>query len=416
MIYGLIGEKLAHSFSAEIHPRLWGYAYELKELAPSELESFLEKREFSGINVTIPYKQAVIPYLDELDESAQMVGAVNTIVHREGRLLGYNTDYFGLRDLVLRTGLSLRDKTVLILGSGGTSKTAVAVAKSLDCRRAIRVSRTEKEDCISYSTAKETFQNADILINTTPCGMFPNLGECAVDIADFPCLEGVVDVVYNPLRTKLVCDAQNRGIPAVGGLFMLVAQAAYAGEIFTGKSLQKDVIESVYQQLLRDKENIVLIGMPGCGKTTVGKRLSERLNLEFLDTDLEIVQQENRNIPEIFALEGEAYFRRMESAVIHAVSQRQHSVIATGGGVVLNAENSALLRENGRVYFLDRPLSSLAITKDRPLASDENALKERYNERCELYCAACDYRVANTDTIEAVVDQIREDWMKCRTN
>lgn len=409
MKYGLIGEKLGHSFSKEIHQRLSDYSYELKELSSQELDGFLKCREFSGINVTIPYKETVLPLLDEIDETAQKIGAVNTISNRAGRLIGYNTDYGGLKALIQRAGISLSDTFVLILGSGGTSKTALAVATDLGCHRVIRVSRTGKAGCITYEQARELYPKVQILINTTPCGMYPNIGESAVKLADFPALEGVVDVVYNPLRSKLVCDALERGIPATGGLYMLVAQAALAAEIFTGKLISNEKRDAVYRSLLANKQNVVLIGMPGCGKTTVGKALAEQLNLAFIDTDQEVVRVEKRTIPEIFSTSGESCFRQAESAVIQQVAALQGCVIATGGGAILNPENLALLRENGRIYFLDRSLELLCATQDRPLSCDQKALEQRYSERYDRYCAASDVRIPNDETIAEAICQIRED-------
>lgn len=412
MNYGLIGEKLVHSFSAEIHQQLCGYDYQLKELRPEELESFINGRSYKAINVTIPYKEAVIPYLDYVDDTAKTIGAVNTIVNCDGRLYGYNTDFFGLKALVLRSGISLENRSVLILGSGGTSKTALAVAKHLGCREVHRVSRKEKEGCITYSQAKTDYSYADILINTTPCGMFPQIGESAVKIEDFPHVQGVIDVVYNPLRTKLVCDALHRGIPAVGGLYMLVAQAAFAAERFLGQSVEPEKIEQIFHRLFHTKENVVLVGMPGCGKSTVGKYLAEQLGYEFVDTDQEIVHQDGCTIPEIFNTDGEATFRRKEAQVIHQVSARQGVVIATGGGAVLNRQNIARLRENGRIYFLDRSLDLLISGPERPLSTTPEALKERYNERYAIYRQVCDVHISADATISQVAERIREDFCK----
>lgn len=412
MKYGLIGEKLGHSFSPEIHRLLSDDPYELKELKPTELAEFIQSRLFAAINVTVPYKEAVMPLLDEIDKRAQEIGAVNTIINQNGRLIGYNTDFYGLSALIDYTGICLRDKTVLILGSGGTSKTAFAVAKSLGCREAVRVSRSGKEGCITYEQAKETYAHAEIVINTTPCGMYPRIGDSAISVTDFPALEGVIDAVYNPLRSKLICDARSLGIPAAGGLYMLVAQAACAAELFTGKTVTKERIESIYHQMVSAKQNVVLIGMPGCGKSTVGKVLAEQLGLDFIDTDAEIAQLENRTIPEIFSAKGVAGFRAIESAVIQQIAARQGCVIATGGGAVLDTNNMAALRENGRIYFIDRSLDKLCITSDRPLSSSLEALEQRYHERYNRYVSECDCRIVADDSIENVAKQIREDMTK----
>lgn len=409
MNYGLIGEKLGHSFSADIHHRLCGYDYELKEISPDELSGFIRKRDFSAINVTIPYKEQVIPLLDEVSDAAKRIGAVNTVVNRDGVLYGYNTDFLGLKALIERAGVSIAGKTVLVLGSGGTSKTAAAVAENLGCRQVVRVSRTERDDCITYEQAMERYANADVLINTTPCGMYPQIGESAVDVSCFPALQAVVDVVYNPLRTKLVCDARAKGIIAVGGLYMLVAQAAYAAELFTGISIAEEKIERIYQQLFTEKQNVVLVGMPGCGKSTVGKALAHQLHRDVIDTDEEIVRRDGRAISDIITTDGEAAFRQLESEIIKACSSRQGCVIATGGGAILNRDNVNLLRENGRIYFLDRSLELLCATADRPLSSSREALEQRYAERYTLYQQACDIPIAADGDVDDVVNQIRKD-------
>lgn len=409
MNYGLIGEKLGHSFSAEIHQQLFDYHYELKELPREELPTFIQSKSFSAINVTIPYKEMVISYLDEVEETAKAIGAVNTIVNRNGKLYGYNTDFLGMKALIKSADISFAGKKVLILGSGGTSRTALAVVESLNCLEAIRVSRNAQDGCITYLQAKEQHVDADIIINTTPCGMYPNIGESAIDLSDYPHLQGVVDVVYNPLQTKLVCDAKQKGIPAVGGLYMLVAQAVFAAELFTGSKVSDEKINEIYNRLWENKQNIVLIGMPGCGKSTIGALLAQQLGMKFIDTDTEIVRQEGTSIPEIFQRQGEVYFRQLESSVIRQIATQQNLVIATGGGAVLNPANTALLRENGKVYFLDRSLEFLCATKDRPLSSDRAALENRYRERYSIYSRECDVRIPADDTVETVVSQIRED-------
>lgn len=410
MKYGLIAQRLGHSYSAEIHHRLFDYAYDLRELPPEDLADFMRQRAFNAINVTIPYKEAVIPYLDEISETARLVGAVNTVVNRDGKLVGYNTDFLGLRDLILRSGIEVENKKVLILGSGGTSKTATAVAKHMGCAMAVRVSRTAKEDCITYEQAADLHKDAQILINTTPCGMFPHLGEAAVDLSAYPSVHGVIDVIYNPLRSRLVCDAIERGIPAVGGLYMLVAQAAYAAEQFVGKTVNAERIETIYRELLTDKLNIVLVGMPCCGKSTVGKRLATTLGMDFVDVDEEIVRQDGRSISNIFAEAGESGFRDIEQRVIRDLSARRHTVIATGGGAVLREENTRLLRENGRIYFIDRPLEDLVATDDRPLSSNRADLERRYRERYDIYCTACDCHVRSNNVIEDTIRRIKEDF------
>lgn len=412
MTYGCIGEHLPHSFSKIIHEKLGYYAYELKELTPEELPDFLTRREFSGINVTIPYKEAVIPFLDEIDEGARAIGAVNTVVNREGKLFGYNTDFAGLKALAEREGIDLADKKVLILGTGGTSKTAAAAAKAAGASSVKKVSRKPSGEAISYEEAARTCCDTEVLINTTPCGMYPVLEASPIDLSLFPSLTGLLDVIYNPLRTRLVLAAKERGIPAAGGLYMLVAQAVFAAEHFLGKPLDREVIETIYRELLCEKENIVLVGMPGCGKTTVGGLLSARMKRPLLDTDEEIVKKRGISIPEIFTSEGEFGFREEESEVIRTLAPQSGLVIATGGGAILRKENWEALRQNGRLYFLDRPLNDLTPTADRPLSSDREALRKRYEERYPLYRAATDSLVPVNGTPESAAQALEEEHLR----
>ena len=408
MEYGLIGEKLGHSFSREIHKRLCGYDYELRELRPDEVEEFLAKREFRGINVTIPYKETVIPYLDEIDEAARQIGAVNTVVNRGGKLFGYNTDYTGMRELMLREGIDPAGKKVLVLGSGGTSKTAMTVAKSLGAETILRVSRTKRDNCITYEEAREIHSDAQIIINATPVGMYPNGDACPIDIEAFPNLTGVVDAIYNPLRTKLVLAAKARGITAAGGLYMLVGQAAAAAEHFPGEKGDPADVERVYRELLSEKENLILTGMPGVGKTTIGKILAKRLGREFVDCDDVIVGKAGCDIPTIFAEQGEKAFRDLETEVIRELSVTGGKVIAPGGGAILRPENVAALKSNGRIIFLDRPLSSITATEGRPLSANREALEARYRERYPIYCATCDAHVEIDGTVGETADAVLE--------
>ena len=411
MEYGCIGEHLGHSFSAEIHHALSTHPYVIREVERDELDEFMQERDFCGINVTIPYKEDVIKHLFYMSSQAQKIGAVNTIVNREGRLYGYNTDFFGMSDLIRRTGVELAGKKVVILGTGGTSRTAVAVAHALGAREVLRVSRQAREDAITYDTLAMAHTDAEILINTTPCGMYPRAGEVPVDIADFPRLEGVIDAIYNPLRPQLILEAQKRGIPASGGLYMLVAQAVRASEIFLECAYPEKVTEGVYHKILRQKENVVLTGMPSCGKSTVGKVIARRLGRELFDLDEEIVKAAGKSIPEIFEESGEAFFRALETRVLkEALSQKNGIVLATGGGAVLKDENIDLLKRNGRIYFLDRPLSMLLPTGDRPLSSSEAALKRRFEERYDRYLATADCRIDGAGTPDEVADLIAKDF------
>ena len=412
MQYGCIGEKLSHSFSKIIHAELAEYTYELKELAPTQVDAFMRAREFKAINVTIPYKQTVIPYLQYIDPVAQSIGAVNTVVNKNGVLYGYNTDFYGLKSLLMSNHIDLWDKKVLILGSGGTSKTAAAVAKDMGAREYYRLSRRETEGCITYERAKAEHSDADVILNTTPVGMYPNIKGAAVDLADFPKVQAVADAVYNPLRSEIVLKAKEKGITAVGGLYMLVAQAAKAVEYFLDTAVEETKILDVFSKLKREKENIVLIGMPSCGKSTVGKLLSEKLGRKFVDTDTLITEKAGQSIPEIFALKGEKAFRDIESEVIGQTSCLQGLVIATGGGVILREENVRELRRNGRLYFIDRPLAELITTDDRPLSSDRAALEQRYRERYEKYIGAADHTLWTPDGAEAVAETILKEFAK----
>ncbi len=412
MEYGLIGMPLKHSFSSLLHPKFFDYKYELKELEKESLDAFMSDKDFKGINVTIPYKQAVIPYLKNIDDKAREIGAVNTVVNRDGELYGYNTDFQGLKALILKTGIEIKGKKVLILGSGGTSKTALAVASELGALGILRVSRTAHDEFISYEIAETDYSDAEVIINATPCGMYPNIDEMPIDITRFKNLEAVCDVIYNPLRSKLVTTAQKMGVKAIGGLYMLVYQAAAAGEKFTGTAVCQEKIDEVYKELLNTKENIVLIGMPSSGKTTVGKKVAKALNREFIDTDELIIEKIGMPIADYFKAFGEEKFREIESEAVASVSTKNGAVISTGGGVILNEKNIDLLKQNGRVYFLDRPLEMLITTSDRPLSNNKADLYKRYAERYELYKKYADACIDGAGSIEAVAKEILEEFFK----
>lgn len=406
MEYGLIGEHLGHSFSKEIHNRIADYDYFLKEIEPDRLKDFITSREYRGLNVTIPYKQDVIAWLDEVDEAALDIGAVNTIVNRDGRLYGYNTDYLGMRELILSNGMDLQAATVLILGSGGTSKTAYKVAESLGAKQIIKVSRHPKNGEITYEEAYRDYSYADAIINTTPCGMYPDTEGCPIDVSRFNNLSAVVDAIYNPLNTRLVLSARQRGIKASGGLYMLVAQAVKASELFFDTTYAPAVMESIFASMEGQKKNIVLIGMPGCGKSTVGMALKDRLNREFIDSDAEIVKRAGIEIPRIFSEYGEVYFRKLESEVISDLSKRTGIVIATGGGAILNDKNVEELKKNGELIWLNRPIDSIIPTDDRPLSNDRDKLIKLYTVREPIYRAAADREIDACDSIEGIVERI----------
>lgn len=408
MKYGLIGEKLGHSYSKEIHSVIADYDYELCELAPSEVEKFLKKRAFEGINVTIPYKESVIEHLDYLSEEVVSIGAVNTIVNRGGKLYGYNTDYYGIKALFSHARIEVCGKTALVLGTGGTSKTAKKALIDMGAE-VYRVSRSSKEDAISYDEAYKYHSNAEIIFNATPCGMFPDVDKTPLDLSKFSSLEGVADAVYNPLSTELVLSARERGIVATGGLYMLAAQAVYASALFGGIDLDgvdESLVDLAYNSVADKKRNLVLIGMPSSGKTTVGKLLEKTVGREFFDTDAELIPRLGRSIAEYFDLYGEKAFREEEKALIAELSKKSGVIIATGGGSVIDPDNVRALKRNGSIILLDRPLDMLTPTSDRPLSSDLDRLKRLYDERRPIYLSAADIVEDGSVEPEAIVANI----------
>ncbi len=390
MKYGLIGEKLSHSFSKEIHEALADYTYEICELPPDKVAPFLEAREFEGINVTIPYKEKVIPYLDEISDAAKKIGAVNTVKKVDGKLIGDNTDFYGMREMIVRAGIEICGKKVLILGTGGTSKTSKAVLADLGAKETITVSRRASDNTVTYGQAIAIHSDAEIIVNTTPLGMYPNNDARPIDLALFPNLTGVIDAIYNPLRTTLILEAQRRGIPAVGGLMMLILQAARASEIFLGKKLDEKSVEEVVKNIFGSKENIVLIGMPGSGKSTIGRLISDMTGRPFIDTDSAIGEMTGKHPAEIIRESGEDAFRDIETEAVREISKRSGVVIATGGGVVKRNENIPLLRQNGKILYLNCPTDELPVTPDRPLSSSREAINELHAVRHPLYSAAAD--------------------------
>lgn len=406
MEYGCIGEKLPHSFSKIIHEKIGTYSYELCELTKDEISEFMTEHNFKAVNVTIPYKQTVIPFLYEISQTAKAIGAVNTVVNRGGKLYGYNTDFYGMTSLLKKNNIELEGKKVAILGSGGTSKTSFAVAESLGASEIYRVSRTGNEGSVTYDELYEKHSDIDVIINTTPVGMYPDIFKSPVDLSKFENLSGVADAVYNPLTTKLVQQAKKLGIPAESGLYMLTAQAIRAYEIFMDTKAQDGLLDSIFSEVLSSKKNIVLTGMPGSGKSTIGKATAEALGREFIDTDDEIKKEIGMEIAEYFEKFGEEAFRDKETEVIKTLSVKSGVVIATGGGAVLRQENTDALKMNGTVYYLNRPFEQLIPTDDRPLASSVEALKKRYDERIDIYHSTADKKITVTGICEDAVNQI----------
>ncbi len=410
MEYGLIGNPLGHSFSPRIHSFLGDYRYDLHPLPPEELEAFLKAGDFKGLNVTIPYKQAVMPYLSEVSPRARRIGSVNTIVRRsDGSLAGDNTDYAGFTYLARRAGVHLRGKKVLLLGTGGTSRTVQAVCADAGVRELVLVSRRGPVDY----TAVYAHQDAQVVVNTTPVGMYPDTGERPLDLSRFPALEGVLDVIYNPLRTALLLQAEDLGLKRANGLAMLVAQAAEAAGRFTGRAPSFRRVGEITDLLTREYRNVVLIGMPGSGKTTVGRAVAELMGREFVDADVELERRAGRTIPEIFAREGEEAFRRMETEVLRELGQGTGRVIATGGGAILRPENRAALRQNGRIYWLRRRLDRLAV-KGRPLSSQPGAVERLWRERAPLYEQYAQVALSNNGSRNKTAQRLVRDFQRSR--
>ena len=403
MEFALLGEELGHSFSPQIHRALVGCDYQLLPTPPEAVADLFRRRDFRGLNVTIPYKQTVMPLCDEIDPRAAAIGAVNTVVNRGGRLTGYNTDIDGLIYLARRTGVDMAGKKVVILGSGGTGRTARAAAGELGAAEIVTVSRGGEDN---YETLSR-HADAQVLLNTTPVGMYPNCGVSPVSLDAFPHLEGVLDVVYNPLRTALLLEARERGLPCSCGLPMLVAQAWRAEELFTGSAIPAETVEAVLAGLTAQLQNVVLIGMPGCGKSTVGRALARRQGKAFLDLDRLIEERAGKSIPAIFAQEGEEAFRTLESWAVREAGARTGCVISTGGGVVTRAENCAPLRQNGVIIHLTRPLDRLP-TAGRPV-SQSTDLQTLWERRRGLYAAFADRTVDNGGPLEETLDTIEKE-------
>lgn len=400
MGFGLLGRKLGHSYSPQIHKFFGSYDYKLYEREPDELKDFFESGDWNGINVTIPYKKDAYRYCSELSPQAEKLGAVNTVIRRkDGTLYGHNTDFFGFDSMLTRTGLDVYGKKVLILGSGGASVTAQAVIKEHG-GIVVVVSREGENNYKNISKHQDAF----LIVNATPVGMFPENGVSPVVLSDFPDLQGVLDMIYNPARTALLLEAEKMGLIAQNGLWMLIAQGKESAELFLNESISDTVISEIHNHLSHQMENIILIGMPGCGKSTIGKELAKILNRSFVDTDTEIEISANMSIPEIFNSIGEVGFRTLETSVLSQICKKSGAVIATGGGCVTRSENYPLLHQNGRIYYIQRNVTMLPID-GRPLSKTRN-LQSMFTERHPLYEKFADATVENNGPLTYVLDKI----------
>lgn len=412
MQYGLIGEKLGHSFSKIIHEKLADYTYDLHPLPKQELASFLEKKEFRAINVTIPYKIDVMPYLYEIDQRAQAVGSVNTIVNRNGNLYGYNTDFGGFLYLLKHNNIDVKNKKVLVLGKGGASKAIIAVLHYLQAKQIITVYYKQSNDAITYEQCQKLHNDADVIINTTPVGMYPNLDGCPIDLEHYTNCNAVVDIIYNPIKTKLLLEAQKHNMIAVGGLEMLIAQAKYAVEIFLNTSIPEYKIDDIYKEMLFEKKNVVLIGMPSSGKTTIGAELAKLLYKDFVDIDAQIVSKIGMPISNYFEQYGENAFREIETEVTKEFAGKNNIVISTGGGCIKKPENMLYLSMNGVILLVERDLSKLIVGEGRPLSSSINAIEKMYQERFPLYMRYSQKSIQNNTTTEYAVKQAQIAYME----
>ena len=408
---GLIGEHLGHSYSQRIHETLGGYPYELIELAPQDLDAWMKNKDFAALNVTIPYKKAVIPYLEELDERARRIGAVNTIVNDHGRLIGKNTDYYGCRFMLEQAGIEIQGRKVILLGNGGAAQAVQAVLEDLGAAAIVKVKRNPSPETLTYEEAYCDHSGAQVIVNTSPVGMFPAQEGLPVELDHFPQLESVADVMYNPHRTRLIVEAQKRGCRTATGLSMLTAQAAEAIEAFIGKPVAPKSILRMTAELAREKMNLVLIGMPGCGKSTIARKLAEISGRPAVDIDQRIVERIGMPIRDFFAQQGEARFRQIEAEILAEVTLQTGQIIATGGGIVKDWENVRRLRQSGKVYFLDRSLDQLETDPSRPLSTSREALRQLYDQRIDLYRAACDQQIENNGSADQTARRLWQDWL-----
>ncbi len=403
MRFGLLGEKLGHSYSPELHAFFGDYDYELFEVAPGDLEDFLRERDFQGLNVTIPYKTTVHDICEHLTEAAEAIGSVNTVVKQpDGTLLGDNTDAAGFEGMVWKSRVRVLGRKCLVLGSGGASLAVRYVLNKLGAGEVVVISRSGEDNYDNLDKHKD----ASVIVNTTPVGMYPKTGAAPVDLRDFPQCEGVLDIIYNPARTALIQQAEALGIPCLGGLYMLVEQARCASQVFTGKPLPAIRSKEVYSVMSRRKDNRILIGMPGSGKSTVGRILAERLGRPFVDCDTELEKRLGMTAGDYILKAGEEDFRAQETAILAQLGKESGLVIATGGGCVTRPENYPLLHQNGTIIFLERELSKLP-KKGRPLSLRGN-LQDMYTIRLPMYRRFADLIVPNDSSPETVAKNVEE--------
>jgi len=397
---GLLGEKLGHSFSPLIHSKFGSYTYKLFPTPREELESFLKKRDFANLNVTIPYKKDVIPYCEQLSQLAQEIGSVNTIKVVDDRLYGYNTDYYGFCHMLTKGQISVNGKKCAVIGNGGVAATVCVALKKLGADTITVITRQK-----NTPEFIQTIDDHTVVINTSPVGMYPNNGQSPLNLRLFQKLDGVADLIYNPLKTALMLQAEELGVPCVGGLSMLVAQAKQAAEIFANQKISDFLLDEVTNEIEFLCKNIILIGMPGCGKSTIGSKIAKALERPFYDTDALIEERAGKPIPQIFAEDGEQHFRLLETKVLAEVSALSGVVISTGGGIIKRQENHSLLRQNGLIIFVDRPIQKLS-TNGRPLSSSLDAVAKLHEERLPIYRMLADYTLDNSGKIEQSISEI----------
>lgn len=406
---GLVGGKLGHSFSKPIHEKLADYTYDLIPLTEEEFHEFFRKKEFDAVNVTIPYKEKVMQYCDVIDEKARAIHAVNTIVNRDGKLYATNTDFAGLKQMIQHNGVEICGKVCCILGTGGTSKTAEAVLHDMGAEKIYIAGRNKTAPVISYEDL-EKYQEIQVFVNATSVGMYPNNEECLIDLKKFPNVEAVVDVIYNPLKTRICQQAEAMGLRAVNGLEMLVAQAKYAVEFFLDTEIADSETDRIVAEMKKDMMNLVLIGMPGCGKSTIGKKTAKEIGKKFVDLDKEIEKEAKMTIPEIFEKYGEERFRQIEKEVCARIAKEHGQVISCGGGIIKHPENMENLRQNGVVFHIRRNVNALSVGGDRPLSTSRGKLREMERERMPLYQKYSDVEIQNNAIFKLAVQKVKEGY------